>query len=218
MFMLNLFSQLTERLAKIAGLNKRHGDEQLHTNSSSLAGSRMNSIPNSQLNVDLKALDKIVSNLLEQHSAAAGAAGSGSKAAVNLEAGSRTPPVQRKPSKKLNRWRPLSRSVHSFKRDESREYAGGNFTQLQERSEMQAALSAAQHSPNMPTIMESSASSPTPNNAQQLAHNPWTASLERTPGAVRNMLHNISQSATVPLTSTGQVQEDQLNLTQNYVG
>ncbi|KAM8715857.1 hypothetical protein ACLKA7_002837 [Drosophila subpalustris] len=206
----NAAGELTERLAKIAGLNKRHGDDPLHTNSGSLAGSRMNSIPNSQLNVDLKALDKIVSTLLEQHAASAG--DGGSKAAANLEAGSRTPPVQRKPSKKLNRWRPLSRSVHSFKRGDERDYGGGNFTQLQERSEMQAALSSTQHSPNMPTIMESSAGSPTPNNAQQMAHNPWTASLERTPGAVRNMLHNM------PLTNSGPVPEDQLNLTQNYEG
>lgn len=176
----------------------------MHTNPSSVAGSRMNSIPNSQLNVDLKALDKLVSSLLEQHAASAG---SGNNAAFNLEAGSRTPPVQRKPSKKLNRWRPLSRSVHSFKRGEGRDHAGGNFTQLQET---QAPL--AQHAPNMPTIMESSAGSPAPNNTQPAAHNPWTASLERTPGAVRNMLHSLSQAG------NGADQEDQINLTQNYVG
>ncbi|XP_064548099.1 uncharacterized protein LOC135435123 isoform X2 [Drosophila montana] len=198
----NAAGGLTERLAKMAGLNKR--EDAMHTNPSSVAGSRMNSIPNSQLNVDLKALDKLVSSLLEQQSASAG---SGNNAASNLEAGSRTPPVQRKPSKKLNRWRPLSRSVHSFKRGEGRDYAGGNFTQLQET---QAPL--AQHAPNMPTIMESSAGSPAPNNAQPPAHNPWTASLERTPGAVRNMLHSISQAG------NGADQEDQLNLTQNYVG
>ncbi|XP_017856632.1 PREDICTED: uncharacterized protein LOC108609421 [Drosophila arizonae] len=201
--------QLTERLAKIAGLNKRHVDDSLHTNPSSLAGSRMNSIRNSQLKVDLKVLDKLVTNLLQQHAAGAGRDASSSG---NLEAGSRTPPAQRSPSKKLNRWRPLSRSVHSFKRGDSRDYAGGNFTQLQERSEAQAPLAH-----NMPTIMESSAGSPTPtstpnNNAQPQAQNPWTASLERTPGAVRNMLHNINQAR-----SSG-VQEDQLNLTQNYVG
>ncbi|XP_030562028.1 uncharacterized protein LOC115763550 [Drosophila novamexicana] len=198
----NAAGGLTERLAKMAGLNKR--DDAMHTNPSSVAGSRMNSIPNSQLNVDLKALDKLVSSLLEQHAASAG---SGNNAAFNLEAGSRTPPVQRKPSKKLNRWRPLSRSVHSFKRGEGRDHAGGNFTQLQET---QAPL--AQHAPNMPTIMESSAGSPAPNNTQPAAHNPWTASLERTPGAVRNMLHSLSQAG------NGADQEDQLNLTQNYVG
>lgn len=205
--------QLTERLAKIAGLNKRLAEDPLHTNPSSLAGSRMNSIPNSQLNVDLKALDKLVSSLLEQH--AAGAGSGASNAAANLEAGTRTPPTQRKPSKKLNRWRPLSRSAHSFNRGDGRDYAASNFTQLQERSEMQATL--GQH--GMPTIMESSAGSPTPNNTLP-SHNPWTASLERTPGAVRNMLHSIGQAATVPLTgaTAGAVEEDQLNLTQNYVG
>lgn len=181
----------------------------MHTNPSSLAGSRMNSIPNSQLNVDLKALDKLVSSLLEQH--AAGAGSGSSVGPSNLEAGSRTPPVQRQLSKKLNRWRPLSRSAHSSNRGD---YAGSNFTQLQERSEMQPTL--GQH--GMPTIMESIAGSPTPNNTLP-SHNPWTASLERTPGAVRNMLHSIGQAATVPLTSAaGAVEEDQLNLTQNYVG
>lgn len=177
----------------------------------------MNSIPNSQLNVDLKALDKLVSSLLEQH--AAGVGSGGSNASSNLEAGTRTPPAQRKPSKKLNRWRPLSRSAHSFNRGDGHDYAGSNFTQLQERSEMQPTL--GQH--GMPTIMESSAGSPTPNNNTLLAHNPWTASLERTPGAVRNMLHSIGQAAAaVPLASAagggGAVEEDQLNLTQNYVG
>ncbi|TDG43198.1 hypothetical protein AWZ03_010382 [Drosophila navojoa] len=205
----NAAGELTERLAKIAGLNKRHVDDSLHTNPSSLAGSRMNSIRNSQLKVDLKVLDKLVTNLLQQHAAGAGRETSSSG---NLEAGSRTPPAQRSPSKKFNRWRPLSRSVHSFKRGDNRDYAGGNFTQLQERSEAQAPLAH-----NMPTIMESSAGSPTPtstpnNNAQPQAQSPWTASLERTPGAVRNMLHNISQAR-----NSG-VQEDQLNLTQNYVG
>ncbi|XP_051858157.1 uncharacterized protein LOC117564698 isoform X2 [Drosophila albomicans] len=208
----NAAGELTERLAKIAGLNKRHVEDPLHTNSSSLAGSRMNSIPNSQLNVDLKALDKIVTSLLEQQS------GGNSKATANLEAGSRTPPVQRIPSKKLNRWRPLSRSVHSFKRGDSRDYSAGNSTQLQECSDMQAAMGAQHSHSNMPTIMESSAGSPTPNNAQQVTHNPWTASLERTPGAVRNVLHSISQAANVPLAGSGPVPEDQLNLTQNYVG
>ncbi|KAH8274000.1 hypothetical protein KR044_007668 [Drosophila immigrans] len=212
----NAAGELTERLAKIAGLNKRHVEDPFHTNSSSLAGSRMNSIPNSQLNVDLKALDKIVSSLLEQH--ATNPNGGSSKAATNLEAGSRTPPVQRVPSKKLNRWRPLSRSAHSFKRGGGRDFPGSNFTQLQEVSKMQAALGAQHSHSNMPTIMESSAGSPTPNNAHQLAHNPWTASLERTPGAVRNVLHSISQAANVPLAGSGAVQEDQLNLTQNYVG
>lgn len=169
----------------------------------------MNSIRNSQLKVDLKVLDKLVTNLLQQHAAGAGR---DTTSSGNLEAGSSTPPAQRSPSKKLNRWRPLSRSVHSFKRGDSRDYGGGNFTQLQERSEAQAPLAH-----NMPTIMESSAGSPTPtstpnNNAQPQAQSPWTASLERTPGAVRNMLHNINQAR-----SSG-VQEDQLNLTQNYVG
>ncbi|ALC39148.1 CG34109 [Drosophila busckii] len=196
----NAVGELTERLAKIAGLNKRHLDDPLRSNSSSLAGSRINSIPNAPL--DLKALDKLVSSLLEQHAA-------GSKAGdSSLESGTRTPPV-RKASKKLNRWRPLSRSAHSFKRG-----GGGgagdarDFTQLQERSEMQSALSP--HPPNMPTIMESSAGSPTPNNAHASNNNPWTASLERTPAAVRNMLHNIAAGANNA--------EDQLNLTQNYVG
>ncbi|XP_033149539.1 uncharacterized protein LOC108607121 [Drosophila busckii] len=181
----NAVGELTERLAKIAGLNKRHLDDPLRSNSSSLAGS---------------ALENFAA--LEQHAA-------GSKAGdSSLESGTRTPPV-RKASKKLNRWRPLSRSAHSFKRG-----GGGgagdarDFTQLQERSEMQSALSP--HPPNMPTIMESSAGSPTPNNAHASNNNPWTASLERTPAAVRNMLHNIAAGANNA--------EDQLNLTQNYVG
>ncbi|ALC39146.1 CG34109 [Drosophila busckii] len=199
----NAVGELTERLAKIAGLNKRHLDDPLRSNSSSLAGSRINSIPNAPL--DLKALDKLVSSLLEQHAA-------GSKAGdSSLESGTRTPPV-RKASKKLNRWRPLSRSAHSFKRGGGGGGGGAgdarDFTQLQERSEMQSALSP--HPPNMPTIMESSAGSPTPNNAHASNNNPWTASLERTPAAVRNMLHNIAAGANNA--------EDQLNLTQNYVG
>ncbi|EDW28419.1 GL18960 [Drosophila persimilis] len=197
-------SLLTERLAKIAGLNRVKADgDPVQTNSSSLAGSRMNSIPNSQLNVDLKVLDKLVSSLLEQHS-------SGSKSA---ESGTRTPPLQRLASKKLNRWRPLSRSAHNYTRGEGSDNIGGSFTQLLERTEAQTAL--AQHAPNMPTIMESSAGSPTPNNAQQQAsHHPWTSSLDGTPGAVRNVLHNIGQAASAATRREG---DDQLNLTSNYV-
>ncbi|XP_034666899.1 uncharacterized protein LOC117900598 isoform X1 [Drosophila subobscura] len=199
----NAAGELTERLAKIAGLNRLKPDgDPVQTNSSSLAGSRMNSIPNSQLNVDLKALDKLVSSLLEQHS-------SGSK---SVETGTRTPPLQRMVSKKLNRWRPLSRSAHNHSRgSEGIDNIGGSFTQLLERNEPQSAL--AQHTPNMPTIMESSAGSPTPNNAQQQqsTHHPWTSSLDGTPGAVRNVLHNINQAA------TRREDEDQRNLTNNYV-
>ncbi|EDW03142.1 GH11076, partial [Drosophila grimshawi] len=199
--------KVTERLAEIAGLNTRHGEAAMRSKPSSLAGSRMNSIPEAQSNVDLKVLDKLVSSLLEQHAAGAGSKNS---ATSNLESGNRTSlSGQRKASKKLNRWGRLSRSVNSFKRGDGggRDYASGNFTQLQDRSEAQPSL--AQHTPNMPTIMESSAGSASPNNAQQIQHNPWTASLERTPRAVRNMLHNIGQAVR---------QEDQLNLNQNYVG
>ncbi|EDW85218.2 LOW QUALITY PROTEIN: uncharacterized protein Dwil_GK18405 [Drosophila willistoni] len=208
----NAAGELTERLAKIAGLNKRSGGDStdaLHTNTSSLSGSRMNSIPNSQLNVDLKALDKLVSSLLEQHSAGAKAGGTVATAASHLEGGTRTPPLQRQASKKLNRWRPLSRSAHGYKRGDGSELVdGASFTQLQERSE-------SQHTPNMPTIMESTTgTTPPANNSQQQQgshNNPWTSSLERTPKAVRNMLHNIGQAL------EARREEDQLNLTQNYV-
>ncbi|XP_017005679.2 uncharacterized protein [Drosophila takahashii] len=212
----NAAGELTERLAKIAGLNrlKAEGDPG-QTSSGSLSGSRMNSIPNSQLqNVDLKALDKLVSNLLEQHTA--GGKGVGS---LNPETGTRTPPLQRMASKKLNRWRPLSRSAHSYKRHESSDLIGGSFTQLMERVDPPA--TSAQHQPNMPTIMESSAGSPvsptpTQNNAQQQAGHPpmWTASLDATPGAVRNVLHAIGGAAAGARSEP----EDQLNLTHNYVG
>ncbi|XP_041631616.1 uncharacterized protein [Drosophila kikkawai] len=198
----NAAGELTERLAKIAGLNRLKADgDPGQTTPGSLSGSRMNSIPNSQLNVDLKALDKLVSNLLEQHTSGSKAAASG--AAFNPETGTRTPPLQRMASKKLNRWRPLSRSAHSYKRGESSDLIGGSFTQLLERVDPPA--TSAQHPPNMPTIMESSAGSPTPNNAQQQAAHPpaWTASLEATPGVVRNVLH------------PGAEGEEQLN---NYVG
>jgi len=200
--------QLTERLAKIAGLNRLKTDgDPGQSGSGSLSGSRMNSIPNSQLNVDLKVLDKLVSSLLEQHTSGA----KGAAASFKPETGSRTPPLQRMASKKLNRWRPLSRSAHSYKRHESSDLIGGSFTQLMERVDPPA--TSAQHPPNMPTIMESSAGSPvspnpTPNNAQQQAGHPpmWNASLDSTPGAVRNVLHGSSEP------------EDQLNLTHNYVG
>ncbi|XP_030376662.1 uncharacterized protein LOC115625666 [Scaptodrosophila lebanonensis] len=212
----NAAGELTERLARIAGLKKRHADDDpLGTGSNSLAGSRINSIPNAQLNVDLKALDKLVSSLLEQHPTGTGSSSTGGNS--HMEAGRRTPPMQRTTSKKLNRWRPLSRSAHSFKRGNNNATVTGSFTQLQERSEGQ------QHAPNMPTIMESSAGiSMAPNNQQQQRHshnnssNTWTSSLERTPGAVRNMLHSIGQAAAP--TGGAAVDEDQLNLTQNYVG
>ncbi|XP_036670537.3 uncharacterized protein [Drosophila suzukii] len=204
----NAAGELTERLAKIAGLNRLKTDgDPGQSSSGSLSGSRMNSIPNSQLNVDLKVLDKLVSSLLEQHTSGA----KGAAASFKPETGSRTPPLQRMASKKLNRWRPLSRSAHSYKRHESSDLIGGSFTQLMERVDPPA--TSAQHPPNMPTIMESSAGSPvspnpTPNNAQQQAGHPpmWNASLDATPGAVRNVLHGSSEP------------EDQLNLTHNYVG
>ncbi|XP_016965052.1 uncharacterized protein LOC108034623 [Drosophila biarmipes] len=204
----NAAGELTERLAKIAGLNRLKTDgDPGQTSSGSLSGSRMNSIPNSQLNVDLKVLDKLVSTLLEQHTSGA----KGVAASFKPETGTRTPPLQRMASKKLNRWRPLSRSAHSYKRHESSDLIGGSFTQLMERVDPPA--TSAQHPPNMPTIMESSAGSPvsptpTPNNAQQQAGHPpmWNASLDATPGAVRNVLHGSAEP------------EDQLNLTHNYVG
>uniref|UniRef100_A0A6P4F186 Uncharacterized protein LOC108044547 isoform X1 n=1 Tax=Drosophila rhopaloa TaxID=1041015 RepID=A0A6P4F186_DRORH len=210
----NAAGELTERLAKIAGLNRLKTDlDPGQTSSGSLSGSRMNSIPNSQLNVDLKALDKLVSTLLEQHT-------SGSKGAppFNPEMGTRTPPLQRMASKKLNRWRPLSRSAHSYKRHESSDLIGGSFTQLMERVDPPA--TSAQHQPNMPTIMESSAGSPgspAPNNAQPQAGHPpmWSASLDATQGAVRNVLHGIGQATAGVARPEA---EDQLNLTQNYVG
>ncbi|XP_043068627.1 uncharacterized protein [Drosophila bipectinata] len=185
----NAAGELTERLARIAGLNRLKTDGDPGQTSSG-SGSRMNSIPNSQLNVDLKALDKLVSTLLEQRSTGSKAAG-----AFGPETGTRTPPLQRLASKKLNRWRPLSRSAHSVKhRGDGGDMIGGSFTQLLERVDPPATSINHPHPPNMPTIMESSAGSPpTPSNSQEPPP-PWTAALEAPQGA------------------------DDPNLTHNYVG
>lgn len=150
----------------------------------------MNSIPNSQLNVDLKALDKLVSTLLEQRTTGSKAAG-----AFGPETGTRTPPLQRLASKKLNRWRPLSRSAHSGKhKGDGSELIGGSFTQLLERVDPSASSTNHVHPPNMPTIMESSAGSPPTPSTGQEPPPPWTAALEAPHGT------------------------DDLNLTHNYVG
>ncbi|KNC30445.1 hypothetical protein FF38_07449 [Lucilia cuprina] len=187
----NAAGELTQRLAKLAGLNKTHESPGGFGSGGSRTGSRMNSMRGSR-KVDLKALDKLVNNLLEQQSS--------SSEQTNKDGFSAS--TRRKSSMKLNRWRPTSRSAHSFNINE-----GGSTNYAAEHS--------GGGSGNMPTIMESTV---TVNN-QHLAKNnnettamprsqrsSWSSSLERTPGAVRNVLRNIN----------GGNSEENLNLAQNY--
>ncbi|XP_065357003.1 uncharacterized protein LOC135951308 [Calliphora vicina] len=192
----NAAGELTQRLAKLAGLNQSRDSPGAFGSGGSRSGSRMNSMRGSR-KVDLKALDKLVSNLLEQQSTAT----SHANAQANKDGFSAS--TRRKSSMKLSRWRPTSRSAHSFNINEgSTNYA--------------ADLGGSGN--NMPTIMESTV---TVNN-QHLAKNnnettsstlprsqrsSWSSSLERTPGAVRNVLRNMN---------AGTGSEENVNLAQNY--
>lgn len=163
----------------------------------------MNSIRGSRNKVDLKALDKLVSNLLEQQSS------SSSSAQNNKDGFSSSASTRRKSSMKLSRWRPTSRSAHSFNINEgSTNYAAE-----------QSGGGSGGGGSNMPTIMESTV---TVNNQHVGKNNneisaatlprsqrsSWSSSLERTPGAVRNVLRNINTG--------GGGSEENLNLTQDY--
>lgn len=191
--------------------------------SGSRAGSRMNSIRGSKRKVDLKVLDKLVTNLLEQQP---------NEPDRVRELGSSSiyasiPATNRKASMKLNRWRPTSRSAHSFNITEGSTNFGAEHGSSGPGSGVGGGSSGGdvQH---MPTIMESTAGMTTTaatrknNNETSTSSLPrsqrtsWSSSLERTPGAVRNVLRNIS-AATVNTGGAGGGNEENLNLTQNYI-
>uniref|UniRef100_A0A1I8PJ43 Uncharacterized protein n=1 Tax=Stomoxys calcitrans TaxID=35570 RepID=A0A1I8PJ43_STOCA len=225
----NAAGELTQRLAKLAGLNKQATDlGGLGTSAGSHGGSRMNSIRGSSRKVDLKALDKLVTNLLEQQASAPQHSTAGSELGSSTIYAS-TPAKNRKASVKLNRWRPTSRSAHSFNITEGT----NNFNTDHETSNGSGSgsggggggggSSGGDMQP-MPTIMESSTTPSTGKNNNERPsrgsltrsqRSSWSSSLDRTPGAVRNVLRNIS-AATVQ-TGTGGGSEENLNLTKNFV-
>ncbi|XP_075149482.1 uncharacterized protein LOC142223482 [Haematobia irritans] len=228
----NAAGELTQRLAKLAGLNKQPTDLSglglSGTSNGSHAGSRMNSIRGSKMKIDLKVLDKLVTNLLEQqtpdqdHSNSSGGVGSSTIYAS-------TPAKNRKASMKLNRWRPTSRSAHSFNITEN----SSNFnTEHASNTTSSAGGGAGGGSGGnsgsgdmqyMPTIMESSTTSPMAKNNNERGasrtsqRSSWSSSLDRTPGAVRNVLRNISAATVQSGGSSDAGNEENLNLTKNFV-
>uniref|UniRef100_A0A0A1X8K9 Uncharacterized protein MJ1221 n=1 Tax=Zeugodacus cucurbitae TaxID=28588 RepID=A0A0A1X8K9_ZEUCU len=218
--------ELPQRLARMAGLNLREPTGGDYSNSpfGSRGGSRMNSVRNSKVQVDLKALDKLVSNLLEQHTAAVKSGGAGTSNARG------TQPHQRKTSVKLNRWRPTSRSAHSFKTADSGvagRSGGGNFD-----TELRSALGGLGGSLGanaMPTIMETGIGGSTQRNSigggvgggggggsdTGGGGHSWSSSLERNARAARNVLGNIANAPQRRSQSAND--EETLNLTKNYV-
>ncbi|XP_023159365.1 uncharacterized protein LOC105664977 [Ceratitis capitata] len=225
--------ELPQRLARMAGLNLREPTTNndyggILGNGSpfgSRAGSRMNSIRNSKKQVDLKALDKLISNLLEQHTAAI-KSGAGTSAAPGSHVRG-TLPHQRKTSLKLNRWRPTSRSAHSFNVGDAdglggRGGRGGGGTELTSALGL-ASMTGGGGTNTMPTIMESGIGTPTPTPTRSDVSNSvgggsgsgWTSSLERNARAARNALSNIANAP--QRLSQGANNEETLNLTKNYV-
>ncbi|XP_050318733.1 uncharacterized protein LOC126752170 [Bactrocera neohumeralis] len=218
--------ELPQRLARMAGLNLREPTGGDYSNSpfGSRTGSRMNSVRNSKVQVDLKALDKLVSNLLEQHTAAVK-----NGTAANARG---TSPHQRKTSVKLNRWRPTSRSAHSFRAAEGgAPGSGGNFgTELTSALGL-AGMGGSLGANTMPTIMESGMNGASTQrsdvsnsvggggggggNGGGGGGNSWSSSLERNARAARNVLNTI---ANAPQRLSQSVNDEEtLNLTKNYV-
>ncbi|XP_017466474.1 PREDICTED: uncharacterized protein LOC108359231 [Rhagoletis zephyria] len=220
--------ELPQRLARMAGLNLREpSTDGISNNSpfgsnSSRTGSRMNSMRHSKMQVDLKALDKLVSNLLEQHTAAIKSGTVNSKTAtLPVTATARgTLPHQRKTSVKLNRWRPTSRSAHSFKLAETGGGSGSGSGSGNDGTELSSAMGIPGSGgvASMPTIMESGiggvSSSNDPNSSATRVSNGWSSSLERNTRAARNVLNTIANAPQRLSQSTNN--EETLNLTKNY--
>ncbi|KAL9929519.1 uncharacterized protein ACN427_011930 isoform 1-T6 [Glossina fuscipes fuscipes] len=204
----NAAGELTQRLAKLTGLNKQpqYG---IGTNTPSRVGStsrRMSSVRGSKLNIDLKVLDKLVTNLLEQQSSP------NTNIAQSATGG-------RKSSLKLSRWRPTSRSAHCSE-------GSTNYIALNDQGE--AGNNNGIDMQHMPTIMESPVGNS--NNNQQNQKNEsstttavsttpsnrtsWSNSSEHRSSAVRNVLRNITSSGSGAGDSA---KEDTLNLTQNFL-
>lgn len=189
-------------MAKLTGLNKQpqYG---IGTNTPSRVGStsrRMSSVRGSKLNIDLKVLDKLVTNLLEQQSSP------NTNVAQSATGG-------RKSSLKLSRWRPTSRSAHCSE-------GSTNYIALNDQGEV--GNNNGNDMQHMPTIMESpvgqnnqknessiTTASTTPSNRTS-----WSNSSEHRSSAVRNVLRNI----TSPGNGAGDsAKKDTLNLTQNFL-
>ncbi|XP_037885994.1 uncharacterized protein LOC119635306 isoform X2 [Glossina fuscipes] len=204
----NAAGELTQRLAKLTGLNKQpqYG---IGTNTPSRVGStsrRMSSVRGSKLNIDLKVLDKLVTNLLEQQSSP------NTNIAQSATGG-------RKSSLKLSRWRPTSRSAHCSE-------GSTNYIALNDQGE--AGNNNGIDMQHMPTIMESPVGNS--NNNQQNQKNEsstttavsttpsnrtsWSNSSEHRSSAVRNVLRNITSSGSGAGDSA---KEETLNLTQNFL-
>uniref|UniRef100_A0A0K8VIQ7 Uncharacterized protein n=1 Tax=Bactrocera latifrons TaxID=174628 RepID=A0A0K8VIQ7_BACLA len=210
--------ELPQRLARMAGLNLREPTGGDYSNSpfGSRTGSRMNSVRNSKVQVDLKALDKLISNLMEQHTAAVK-----NGTAANARG---TSPHQRKTSVKLNRWRPTSRSAHSFRAAEGGAAgSGGNFgTELSSALGL-AGMGGSLGANTMPTIMESGMNGASTQRSDVSnsvgggggGANSWSSSLERNARSARNVLNSI---ANAPQRLSQSVNDEEtLNLTKNLV-
>uniref|UniRef100_A0A1A9UPM2 DUF389 domain-containing protein n=1 Tax=Glossina austeni TaxID=7395 RepID=A0A1A9UPM2_GLOAU len=203
----NAAGELTQRLAKLTGLNKQpqYG---IGTNPPSRVGStsrRMSSVRGSKLNIDLKVLDKLVTNLLEQQSSP------NTNIAQSVTGG-------RKSSLKLSRWRPTSRSAHCSE-------GSTNYIALNDQGEV--GNNNGNDMQHMPTIMESpvghsnnnqnnqkNESSTTTASATPSNRTSWSNSSEHRSSAVRNVLRNITSSGNGAGDSA---KEDTLNLTQNFL-
>ena len=150
--------------------------------------------------VDLRALDKLVSNLLEQQNNLPSSSANKDR---NFSA---TNSTRRKSSMKLSRWRPTSRSAHSFNISE------GSTNYAADLDNNGAPTTGGGGVANMPTIMESTVTVKNNNEItpQRSQRSSWSSSLDRTPGAVRNVLRNINATPN----SAGS--EENLNLAQNY--
>lgn len=194
---------MTQRLAKLAGLQNGDGK---YTGSRS-GSRRMGSTRTSKTSkIDLKVLDKLVNNLLEQqqqqqqHHVGFHETDIGKKS-----------PSNRKSSLKLNRWRPTSRSAHTTfnlnATEGSTNYAALDDNEMPLNVGNDSNTFQQQSKAHMPTIMETANTTATNQNNTNANNNrrkdispagrtspanrsSWTKSLERTPGAIRNVFRN----------------------------
>ncbi|XP_055907745.1 uncharacterized protein LOC129942726 [Eupeodes corollae] len=210
----NAAGELTQRLAQAAGLNSN----QSNINNSTTADT-MDSVRNSKLNVDLQALDKLVSSLLEHHQQQQSQPGSGGG---GLSTGA---------SMKLNRRRPMSRSANHFMYSPStmatNEFGGGgnNLSLAAINNNTVGAggteagntttnssnrnSSAIQHTALMPTILEQNRNPV--GTSRSLDRSAATAGVRNVLNSIANAPHRLSQSL------SSNHDEDNVSLTRNIL-
>ncbi|XP_055857470.1 uncharacterized protein LOC129920237 [Episyrphus balteatus] len=216
----NAVGELTQRLAQAAGLNTNSNQSNNIINPTT--ADTMDSVRNSKLNVDLQALDKLVSSLLEHHQ--------------QLQPGATGGPgvPSHGTSMKLNRRRTLSRSANHFMYSPStmaatNEFGGGNNLSLAAinnnassgggnistaNNSNNSNTSGIQHTALMPTILEQNRNPV--GNSWSLDRSAATAGVRNVLNSIANAPHRLSQNLTAAVSNHNN-DEDNVSLTKNIL-